>query len=273
MSIVNFLVYGHNDYLRLTDELSTLGFSEVSNHTTSLNSFWHQNNCIIHAKDRAEGPHGLIGFGMVVSQSTIENSGAVYDDTSGWYKLLCPQGLEVYLQTQSGIENVLSTKYVTVSNEVEKRSGPNKFSGLVINQKEPFDLVFYEMLGFKTTSSIDYTKLTSSNHFTIMIDNKGLTERPTVIVDCPELFRNIAGLSLTDIDLKRYETNYSTGNFGKLTHKIKGYNCVAHGNEESYTIEKMMLDYPHGTNIILRQRKQKIHINEYTLDLHYDRQT
>ena len=272
MSIINFLVYAHNDYLELTEELSTLGFKEVSNHTTSLNSFWHQNNCIIHAKERANGPYGVIGFGMVVSESVIENSGALYDDPSGWYKLICPQGLEIYLQTQSGIEETLSNKYVTVSNEVDVRSGPSKFSGLVINQTEPFDLVFYEMLGFKTSTSVDYTKLTSKNNFTIMIDNKGLTERPTIITECPELFRNIAGLTLTDINLKQYDKKYSTKDFGKLTYKINGYNCVAHGNEDSYTIEKMMLDMPSGANIILRQRKQKIHINEYTLDLHYDRQ-
>jgi hypothetical protein len=272
MSIINFLVYAHNDYLTLTDELSTLGFREISNHTTSLNSFWHQNNCIIHTQDRATGPQGLVGFGLVTSKDTIDMSGAQYDDTSGWYKLICPQGLEIYLQTQTGIESTLSSKYVTVANEVEVKTGPSKFSGLVINQTQPVDLAFYERLGFKTTSSVDYTKLTSKNHFTIMIDNKGLTEKPTAIVECPELFRNVAGLVLTNFNLKQYNIDYSRQDFGKLTHKIKGYNCVAHGNLESHTIEKMILDTPTGMNTILRQRKQKVHINEHTLDLHYDRQ-
>jgi len=274
MSIINFLVYAHNDYLKLTDELSTLGFREVSNHTISLNSFWHQNNCIIHTQDRASGPQGLVGFGMVVSQDTIDNSGAVYDETSGWYKLICPQGLEIYLQTQTGLESTLTNKYITVSEESEVPIGPTKFSGLVINESQPVDLVFYEMLGFKTTTSVDYTKLTSKNHFTIMIDNKGLTEKPTAIVECPEIFRNIAGLVLSDFNckLKQYDIDYSTSVFGKLTHKIRGYNCVAHGNQDSYTIEKMLLDTPKNMNTILRQRKQKVHINEHTLDLHYDRQ-
>lgn len=272
MSIINFLVYAHNDYLTLNHELSTLGFREISNHSTSLNSFWHQNNCIIHTQDRATGPQGLVGFGMVVSQSTIDNSEAQYDDTSGWYKMICPQGLEIYLQTQTGIESTLSTKYVTVSNEVEVETGPNKFSGIVLNQTQPVDLVYYEMLGFKVTNSVDYTKLTSKNHFTIMIDNKGLTEKPTAIVECPELFRNVAGLVLSNVNLKTYNIDYSKKEFGKLTHKIKGYDCVAHGNQESHTIEKMLLDTPKGMNTILRQRKQKVHINEHTLDLHYDRQ-
>jgi hypothetical protein len=272
MSIINFLVYAHNDYLKLNNELSSLGFKEISNHSTNLNSFWHQNNCIIHTQDRPIGNKGLVGFGMVVSQDVIDISGAEYDDASGWFKLIDEQGLEIFLQTQTGIEDTFTNKYITISNEVSNSSGPTNFSGMVVNQKQPINNSFYEMLGLKVTNSLDYTKLTSKNNFTVMIDNKNLTDVPTIIVESPDLFKNVAGLILSDFKLKQYSINLDGEDFGELTHKIIGYNCVAHGNQTSHTIEKMILDAPKGVNTILRQRKQKVRINEYTLDQHYDRQ-
>jgi hypothetical protein len=70
------------------------------------------------------------------------------------------------------------------------------------------------------------------------------------------------------INLKKYKKQ--KGDFGKLTHKINGYNCMAEGNKDSYSIEKMIIGVPNNVNIVLRQRAKKISISEDTLQIHYD---
>ena len=71
--------------------------------------------------------------------------------------------------------------------------------------------------------------------------------------------------------MKEYKQESYPLNLGSFTHRVKGYNCAAEGNQESHTIEKMVLNTPSYMDIIIRQRKQKVTISETTLDYHFDR--
>ena len=60
--------------------------------------------------------------------------------------------------------------------------------------------------------------------------------------------------------------------FKELTHKIKGYDCVAFGKYNSYSIENYIPKEVFNANIIFRQRKQYVKLSETSLD-YYEKQS
>ena len=60
----------------------------------------------------------------------------------------------------------------------------------------------------------------------------------------------------------------NAGGFGKLAHKITGYNCRAFGNQSSYSIENYVPAKELNVDIIFRTRKQYLKIQENTLDFY-----
>ena len=104
-----------------------------------------------------------------------------------------------------------------------------------------------------------------------MLDKTNSRQQPTLIADTPDIFGNIATLSLAGVPMKEYKQETMLQTLGNFAHRVKGYNCAAEGNQESHTIEKMVLNTPSYMDIIIRQRKHKVTISETTLDYHFDR--
>ncbi len=140
-----------------------------------------------------------------------------------------------------------------------------------LNQINLGVLEIIETLGFKIITGDNYNKLLSGNNFTIMLDKSNTRQQPTIIADTPDIFGNIATLSLAGVSMKEYTQDASSSNLGNFTHRVRGYNCAAEGNQESHSIEKMVLNTPRYMDIIIRQRKHKVTISETTLDYHFDR--
>tara|TARA_B100000424_G_scaffold52588_1_gene37632 strand:+ start:3257 stop:4072 length:816 start_codon:yes stop_codon:yes gene_type:complete len=269
MSIVNFLVYKTQNQGQTETELEKLGYAKVTKRNDYDCHFWHLNECIILVKGDPTYT-GFAGLGLVCSQESIVVSGAYYDDISTWH--ICNiNGLELYLNTETGIESSITNFYTTINQKQKVLYGPTRFTGLVINNNAIPNFETFESLGFKKTFGDNHNKLLSSNHFEIMLDKTNARENPTVYADTPDIFGNIAVLTLAGVDMKNYEQETYPTNLGSWTHKIKGYNCAADGNQESYTIEKLVLNTPSYMDIILRQRRRKVTISETTLDYHFDR--
>ena len=82
------------------------------------------------------------------------------------------------------------------------------------------------------------------------------------------LHQSFEGESWENFDWSAEQDNLEP--FGRLAHKIKGYNVKAWGNEESHSLENVIPavdNFP--TDIIFRQRRQYLKINQYTLE-YYD---
>jgi hypothetical protein len=76
--------------------------------------------------------------------------------------------------------------------------------------------------------------------------------------------------SLKKVDLLEIDQEENLEAFGRLEHKIKGYNVKAWGNHESHSLENVIPADPNfPTDIIFRQRRQYLKINQYTLE-YYD---
>tara|TARA_B100001057_G_scaffold439464_1_gene472677 strand:- start:6828 stop:7643 length:816 start_codon:yes stop_codon:yes gene_type:complete len=269
MSIVNFLVYKTQDQKQTETELDKLGYAKVTKRTDHECYFWHLNECIILVKEDPAYT-GFTGLGLVCSQELISTIDVYYDDISTWH--ICNvNGFELYLNTETGIESSITNFYKTINQKQKIVYGPQKFTGLVINNNSVPNFEIFESLGFKKSLGQNHNKLLSSNNFTIMLDKTNARKNPTVYADTPDIFGNIAVLTLAGVDMKNYEQETYPTNLGSWTHKIKGYNCAAEGNQESYTIEKLLLNTPSYMDIILRQRRRKVTISEIALDYHFDR--
>ena len=77
--------------------------------------------------------------------------------------------------------------------------GPNNFTGLVLNNNSLPTFEIFETIGFKLITGDRYNKLLSSNNFTIMLDKTNSRQQPTLIADTPDIFGNIATLSLAGV--------------------------------------------------------------------------
>ena len=269
MSTVNFLVYKTANLESTENELIKLGFVQVTKHSNHDVYFWHLNECIIMIKLDA-GFTGFAGLGLVTHQDVIDKSGAEYDETSTWH-VVNINGLEIYLNTETGIESSITSFYNVINKKRKLVYGPNNFTGLVLNNNSLPILEIIETLGFKIITGDNYNKLLSGNNFTIMLDKTNTRQQPTIIADTPDIFGNIATLSLAGVSMKEYTQDASSSNLGNFTHRVRGYNCAAEGNQESHSIEKMVLNTPRYMDIIIRQRKHKVTISETTLDYHFDR--
>jgi len=265
MAISNFLVYSYTDKLFTERQFTALGFNRASTNKTSGAAFWHNHNCIVLLKP--DNFDGLSGLSFVTSEKIINRTNAQYDDATGWFQF--GDKLKFYLQTESTIKTVIQNEYQTTPILDAISTGVDKFGGVVLNLNQICDKEILSALEFKTMSSDRYLKYISQNNFSLYLDTYNKIQSSTVYVDCYDIFKNIAMLSLdSTIQMKQYTDTFA--NFGNLTHKINGYNCTAIGNKDSYTIEKMIIDCPKNVNFILRQRSKKITINEHTLQKHYD---
>ena len=269
MSTVNFLVYKTTNLETTESELTKLGFIKVTKHHLHDVYFWHLNECIVMVK-LDPGFTGFAGLGLVAHQDSISKSGAEYDEASTWH-VVNINGLEIYLNTEVGIESSITSFYDMINTKRKLLYGPHKFTGLVLNNNSLPTFEIFETLGFKFNPGDNYNKLLSSNNFTIMLDKTNSRQQPTVMADTPDIFGNIATLSLADVPMKEYKQESYPLNLGSFSHRVKAYNCAAEGNQESHTIEKMVLNTPSHMDIIIKQRKHKVTISETTLDYHFDR--
>jgi len=132
---------------------------------------------------------------------------------------------------------------------------------------------FYQDLGFRITRSGNtyHNCVSANNRFTIMLNSFGSTKRiDSVICETDDVFNTTAYYVNKDVPLKKYNTKPT--NFKKLNYKITGYNCIASGNENSYSIENSINSISELFNVIFRMRKQHLHIEEHTLKEHLDEQ-
>ena len=91
----------------------------------------------------------------------------------------------------------------------------------------------------------------------------------TVYADTNDVFKTTRCYTASGLSLKEYNISKENLNFGvALNHKIIGYNCIAFGNENSYSIENCVKQSLQNLDFIFRTRKQYLHINEDVVEFH-----
>jgi hypothetical protein len=215
---------------------------------------------------------GLSGIGFICDKDVINNVNAQLDpDDTGMYIVDNYAGLRTLLMPEQDFSDLRKSLQNIEKTTTSDEGGLTYVSGIIYNNTNARMRDFYQAIGFKFTRTGDryFTFMSPNNRFTILMDTQNDDGKiPTIICDTNDVFITTANYVSNGVVLKKFDIPKQL-EFGALNHKIKGYNCNASGNENSYTIENLIPNAAPNLDIIYRQRKQYLHISEKTLDTYY----
>lgn len=262
---------------QLIQRLTILGFIPRVSHIKNDVTLWCQNHTIIMVNhcESVDTP-GISGLGFITSQSTIDQIGAMLDPMTNMYRTVDSGSMKVLLAPVDdtiGLQGALDENYILLDDSLRRTPGLKYISGIRYNSSNPRMMDFYQDLGFGFMRSSDrYNTLVSKNRRFSMMCNKASEQGlvSTLICDTNDVFATTAAFVAKNIKLVNYDIEQHSLSLGKLNHKVIGYNCLAQGTEDSYSIENFIPQALPNLDIVFRMRKRYLNITEHTLDYHYD---
>jgi hypothetical protein len=277
----SLLEYSYNPNIvpefMVEDRLADLGFTKRTSNGLGSVSLFTQNLCIMLVR-RCESVAevGITGIGLSTDIETINRCGAEFDEITGTYVRNLGPGMRILMLAESQIKNFGAgfSEQRLLSNGDVRGNHLTYVSGVITGDVDRYVKDFMQdELGFKFTKSGERYNvfMSPNNRFTMLMDKeKPNTGIRTVVADTDDVFMSTACFAANSFSFKKFEMDNKRLQFGKMNHKIVGYNCWPEGNENSYTIENLVLDAAEGIDLIIRQRKQYLHIGEETLDKYYE---
>jgi len=258
---------------KISEQLIQLGFVHRSQHKIDYVGFWSHKECIFLLRKVSNNKTPYIsGIGLLGTVQDIDNLNAEFDSTCDFFKLKNNFGLDTYIIQENQIDPNIVDSYKIVDATTPSIKAFNNFTGIKIKSLSDEIKNHFVSLGFTFNDvSNNYGKLTSPNKkFTLMCEKNSTADNlvQTLLIDTHDVFKATAYFVSNNLDIPKFNTE-PQNNFGKLDFKINSYNCKAWGNENSYTIENFLKEPIEGIDIIFRQRKQYLHIQETTLDSYY----
>lgn len=257
--------------------LNKMGFIHRSQHNSAPVGFWSQNQSIILLRETEDGLEPRIsGIGFNIPLTTLELiADSLSLENSNAFSITMSNSLRILFVPEDWTEMFLTNDYTLIDKNRYNTTGLENFTGIIINDSGSEVIEYFETIGFKLSKESDrYQSLVSLNRrFTVVLDrSKSDGKVASVIADTNDVFKTTACFTVTNVPLRKFDINKEELNFGKLNHKIIGYNCLAIGNEEKFTIENFV-DSAFGiTDLIFRMRKQVLHVTEQTLKVYYNEQ-
>ena len=233
--------------------------------------FWSHNSCILMVRrDSIASDPCITGLGFIGSIVDIDNNQATFDKTCDFFVCDNTEGFKTYFVQENQFKNSIENVYerIDTTNTVNTLGF---FSGIILNLNSSAMRDHYQSIGFRMTKNSDKydTLVGDGNNFTIMCSKLPKQSTvPTIVIDTQDVFRATAWFVTQGFTMPTFKQQLL--NFGKLNHKIKGYDCKAWGNENRYTIENFIPGVANNIDIIIRQRSKYIHILEETVDSYYE---
>lgn len=280
----NFLEYSFNpvwlDPYTVEDRLADLGFTKRTSNADGSVCLYTQNLCIMLVRSCTSVTEpGITGIGLSSDIDTIRSTGAEYDEQTGTFlrKLGPSMRLLMVANNQFGNFGTSVSNQTLLSNGDVRTNMLEYVSGAIVGDVDRYVKDFMQDdLGFKFTKSGDRYNvfMSPNNRFTLLMDKeKPNTPIRSVVCDTEDVFMSTACFVGNGFQPKKFNLDGRKLKFGKMNHKIVGYNCLPIGDENSYTIENLIPDAAEGIDLIFRQRKQYLHIAEDTLDNYYAKAT
>jgi len=260
----------------MAESLVRAGFALRTVHNRTPITLWVQNQCIIFLRELEGVDYPQIsGLGFIAPVGMIESLGASYDVELGMYRTGDTNGTRILFFSNQDIDaDVFSADYSVVDTVPHDNvTGMKYFSGLILSGFTARQMDFYQELGFKFVKSTDgYNSLLSNNNrFSIHLNKRKMTNcKKTLIAETHDIFNTTAKLYLNELKPDVLDLTYDDiDKFESLAHRIVGYNCYAHGNYKSYSIENIVSDFIPNTDLLFRCRKKQLEISEKSLDYFY----
>jgi len=277
MSNFSFIEYSFDPYESNPEDiyssLNRLGFVQRNVHTSNESSMWIQNQCIVLLRETSlvDTPK-ITGLGLVIDESIADND-FYFEDQCGMLVAHDPNGFRILAMPEKSLTKMITHGYRVVDRKQYETTGIEYFSGIVYNTKDSKIINFYENLGFRYTKNSDRydTLMSKNNRFTLLLNKTDDSNSVDILyADTNDVFKTTSHYTVAGFDSKEYTIDKDNLTFGsKLNHKIIGYNCLAKGNRESYTIENSVRQPLPSFDLIFRTRKQYLHIEEEIVETHY----
>jgi hypothetical protein len=277
----SFLEYSYNPYHlephQVEDHLADLGFTKRTSNADGSVCLFTQSLCIMLVRCcESVTDSGLTGIGLSSDIDTIRATGAEYDEQTGTYLRNLGPSMRLLMVADSkfGAGSELGVMNQTLLSNGDVRTNNLEYvSGLITGDVDRYVKDFMQdFLGFKFTKSGGRYNvfMSPSNRFTLLLDTKKPNAKiSTIIADTEDVFMATACFVANGFEPRKFDLDQADLKFGKMNHKIVGYNCWPEGNENSYTIENMIPNTAPDVDLIFRQRKQYLHIKEDTLETYY----
>ena len=268
-----FLEYSYNPEVdeqeKIFNGLEALGFDKRAYQTHY--TLWVQERCILLVRETTEVEESRItGFGLSVSDDVIANMNTTHDKECDIHICVDPNGLRVFLLSGNSKFYTLLNK-ANELNKKKKSVGFINISGIVGANYSSQVRLFYKQLGFtESKKGNNYDSLVSSNKaFTIFLKKKTtLKGIDAFVVDVQDVFTTTATLAFNELKLASYDKKNSDFEVQEIHHKLNGYNCIAYGNANTYTIENCVNNPLPNLKVIFRMRKQYMFIHEEAVSEH-----
>ena len=276
MAEYSFLEISYDPNVSNTEDvheaLGKLGFIHRSQHRSGVVGFWTLRTCLFMLRTNNSNREPYVsGVGFIASTEEIEYCKADYEADSGFNRISTDSGLNIYLIQESQMNVLFKIDFVPKDTLTKSTDYLNSISGIVFNCSDQSTINKFVRLGFKLQETdTDYDKLTAENkQFTIMVNKSNSSNSvSTLICDTHDVFKATAYYGLSGFDMPSFKEHIND-DLGRLNFKVNAYDCKAWGNENSYTIENFLQNVFPGIDIIYRQRKQYLHIQELTLKSYY----
>jgi len=276
MADYTFLEYSYNPACAetsadtITQRLNALGFNCQAIHNSRTHSLWTQRQVILSVRQADVLLPGITGVGFNFSQSEIDSRsmGINFNANTDMYESSDSQGLRILgMIDEINLDDYNYTKPTKPSES--KQSGMEYISGLVYNSHSDIQKEWRD-LGFKYHNSERNNMVSSNNRLSVMLRNSIHEQRiPTIVVDTHDVFDTTVNLLCAGIDTLKVPVEVDLDFGDELNFKIRAYNCIAIGNEKSYSIENFVPDALPGTDLIIRMRKRYMSLAEYPLEKFY----
>lgn len=273
----SFLEYTYNPKQcpETPESLRRLGFSCRADNNNST-SVWKQNYSIIFLRSNTDFNGARVtGLGFITPKNVISDLGAKKDPGLNFHVTEDPGGLRIILVDEKEETNLYKLGFVKKDSIIRPDIGISYISGITYNYFDNEKINFYSRLGFRITKSgQQYSQLTTSdNRFTIISNRDEQNKRvQNVICETTDIFSTTAKGVVNKIQFKDFNLPDNL-DYGSITHKIYGYNCLPFGNQNGYTIENFIPNALPNTDMILKMRKKKFDIMECSLFEYYGNPT
>lgn len=254
--------------------LCNMGFSQYKVSLDLTVSVWIQNLAVIMLTEvNDESLFEVSGLGFITTPLLIQQLDAQRCPNTGMYVINNECNLRTWLVAEEDIfsdRNFIESNFITDLKQKTSTSGIDYFSGLMFTHNGTAELDFYKTLNFTVLSeSTGYYTLQSDNkRFTLVCSEKDIDT--TAICETKDIFYTAAFCANNNIRTSIYNQQLAENQFGSLTYKIKGYDCLAHGSMNSFSIEKLAKDIAPNLNIIFRMRQQYAVIDETMFKRHFE---
>ena len=276
MSNFSFIEYSFdpnkNNPEEIFSSLNRLGFVQRNIHASNKSSMWTQHQCIILLREHNSITVPCVtGVGIVVDESTLTDS-YHFDEDCGMLVAHDPNNFRILAMPELSLSKMIAHGYTVIDKKQYETTGLEYFSGIVYNTTDSNVITFYENLGFKYTRNSDRydTLMSTNNRFTLLLNKKNNSNSVNIVyADTSDVFKTTSCYTVAGFNSREYAIDKTNLNFGiNLNYKITGYNCIAKGNQESYTIENIVREPLPGFDLVYRTRKQYLHIEEEIVDTH-----